>query len=76
MGLTEILLAIAGLVGLVIGGLTGRLVGKSQGKREGRNDAINEMQEADHERATDIRNRVERDLPDRVREMDGRGFRD
>jgi len=76
MGLTEILLAIAGVIGLLIGGLAGRLVGKSQGKREGRNDAINEMQEADHERATDIRNRVERDLPDRVREMDGRGFRD
>lgn len=76
MGLSEILLAIAGAVVFLIGAITGRIVGKSQGKREGRNDAINDMQEADHERALDIRNRVERDLPDRVREMDGRGFRD
>jgi len=76
MGLTEILLAIAGVIGLAIGGLVGRLVGRSQGQREGRNEAINDMQEADHERAENIRDRVERDLPDRVREMGGRGFRD
>ncbi|MEL7090266.1 MAG: hypothetical protein AAFN94_00890 [Pseudomonadota bacterium] len=32
--------------------------------------------EADHERAAEIRDRVERDLPERVHEYDDRGYRD
>ena len=45
-------------------------------KREGRKDAQNDMKEADHERAKDIRDNVDRKLDKRVRKMEGRGFRD
>lgn len=34
------------------------------------------QKEKDREEADKIRDRVERDLPDRLREYDGRGFRD
>ena len=46
------------------------------GKRQGRSDARREAIEDDFENAADIRDRVERDLDKRVREFDGRGFRD
>lgn len=42
----------------------------------GRKSGRNKQQLEDHENAADIRNRVERELPDRVRDMEGRGFRD
>ena len=46
------------------------------GNRQGRSDARREAIEDDFENAADIRDRVERDLDKRVREFDGRGFRD
>lgn len=49
--------------------------GKSQ-QRKGKKEVLREVQEADHENAAEINDRVERDLPDRVSEMDGRGYRD
>ena len=49
--------------------------GKSQ-QRKGKKEVLREVREADNEKAAEIHNRVERDLPDRVREMDGRGYRD
>ncbi|MEL8056272.1 MAG: hypothetical protein AAGK66_08965 [Pseudomonadota bacterium] len=42
----------------------------------GRKNGKNRQQLKDYENAADIRNRVERELPDRVRDMEGRGFRD
>lgn len=46
------------------------------GKREGRRNERHKAKEADHENAADIRDRVDRNLDQRLREMDGRGFRD
>jgi hypothetical protein len=46
------------------------------GKREGRTDARRQAQEDDYENAVDIRDRVDRDLDQRVRDFDGRGYRD
>lgn len=46
------------------------------GKREGRRDGRRQAQEDDYENAADIRDRVSRNLDQRVREMDGRGYRD
>lgn len=43
---------------------------------KGRSDMRTKQQERDRERANDIRDRFERDLPDRVREYEGRGYRD
>lgn len=45
---------------------------KTKGKLEERAD----QKEKDREKADAIRDRVERDLPDRVREFDDRGYRD
>jgi len=45
-------------------------------RAKGRHDADMKQRIKDHENASDIRNRVERDLPDRVREADGSGWRD
>jgi hypothetical protein len=45
-------------------------------ERQGEKRAEDKAKEADHENANEIRNRVERDLPQRVRELDDAGFRD
>jgi hypothetical protein len=45
-------------------------------RRDAVQDDRHKAREADNENATDIRNAVERDLPSRVREYDGHGFRD
>lgn len=58
-------LAVAGAVALVAT-LVDNAVENDRTERE--ND--------DYKNADDIRNRVESDLPQRVREMDGRGYRD
>lgn len=49
--------------------------GKLQ-KRAGRKDERQRAKEADNERAKSIRDNVERELPERLRDFDGRGFRD
>lgn len=51
--------------------------GKYQ-KRKGKREVLREIQEDDHEHAADIRDRVDRDLDKRVREVDdaGIGYRD
>jgi len=46
------------------------------GRRQGKVKERNRAKEADNERANEIRDRVEFDLADRVREYDGRGYRD
>jgi len=46
------------------------------GRRQGKVKERNRAKEADYERANEIRDRVEFDLADRVREYDGRGYRD
>lgn len=48
----------------------------SSKKREGREEERNKAKDLDNEMADEIRDRVERDLDDRVREFDGAGFRD
>jgi len=45
-------------------------------RRKGRKQAEQQAKGADHERASEIRDRVERDLPDRVRRYDDAGYRD
>ncbi|GAB5434803.1 MAG: hypothetical protein EpisKO_41730 [Epibacterium sp.] len=43
---------------------------------EGRREERAQAKERDHEKAEGIRSRVERDLDDRVRDLDGAGWRD
>jgi hypothetical protein len=57
----------------VVGGLFG--FGRVQ-KAKGKAEVIHKAKERDHEKASDIRDRVERDLPDRVRRYDDAGYRD
>lgn len=45
-------------------------------KKQGRAEARAEAQEDDNENAADIRDRVGRNLDDRLRKYDDRGFRD
>lgn len=42
----------------------------------GSNEALRGVKDDDYEAAADIRTTVRRDLPDRVRELDGAGWRD
>ena len=51
------------------------MYGRSEA-RKGAKDANRIAKEKDHEQAMAIRNRVERDLPGRLREYDDAGFRD
>jgi hypothetical protein len=46
------------------------------GRKQGRQETYIEAKARDHEKASEIRDRVERDLPDRVREYDDAGYRD
>lgn len=52
------------------------IVGLLKIRKSGSDAARREMRERDYERARNIRDRVERDLPDIMREYEGRGFRD
>ena len=45
-------------------------------RRDGAQEARRRAQEDDYENADAIRDRVDRDLDERVRELDGRGWRD
>lgn len=45
-------------------------------RAKGRKGAETKAEEADHENAANIRNRVDRNLDDRVRKHDGAGWRD
>jgi len=45
-------------------------------RRDAARDATQRLKDKDQENATAIRDRVERDLPDKLREYEGRGFRD
>lgn len=45
-------------------------------RRNGASDALREAQEKDYENADSIRRNVERSLDQRVRDYEGRGFRD
>lgn len=45
-------------------------------RADAKRDARRDMEEEDREAANDIRDRVERDLPDRLRQYEGHGFRD
>jgi len=45
-------------------------------KAKGKKNAETKQRIEDHENAAEIRKRVERDLPDRVHEHDGSGWRD
>lgn len=45
-------------------------------RRDAKRDAIRDMEEDDHENAADLRDRVERDLPERLRQYASHGFRD
>jgi Na+/glutamate symporter len=70
--LTEI---IVGLVMALLGG--GGLLAWGRHKRnQGREDAVDDFDKADRAEADAIRNRVEREHADRVREFRNRGYRD
>ena len=45
-------------------------------RRDAAQDAVRDMEEDDRENADRIRRDVELDLPDRVRQYDGHGWRD
>ncbi|UWQ30265.1 hypothetical protein [Leisingera sp. M523] len=51
------------------------LFGRSQ-KIKGRQETYIEAKARDHEKASEIRDRVEHDLDDRVRRFDDAGYRD
>ncbi|MGR3599204.1 MAG: hypothetical protein ACU0FH_02190 [Heliomarina sp.] len=60
----------------ILGGIAAALVYGRRERRKGRVEERQKAKEQDHEKATAIRDRVDRDLPDRVREYDGAGYRD
>lgn len=60
----------------VLGGIVAAFLYGRRERRKGRNEARQKAREEDHDKATAIRDRVDRDLPDRVREYDGAGYRD
>ncbi|MCB1343640.1 MAG: hypothetical protein KDK24_21740 [Pseudooceanicola sp.] len=64
-----------GIGGLVLAVLALMGFGRRE-RRAGRQEVQSEAMEADHEKADAIRDRVERDLPDRVRDFDDAGYRD
>lgn len=45
-------------------------------RRDATKDALRDAEDKDHENADSIRRNVERDLDQRVRDYEGRGFRD
>jgi hypothetical protein len=47
----------------------------AQQRRDARNDALRDARERDQDNANDVRSRV-RDVPDRVRDYNDRGWRD
>jgi len=57
-------------------GLLRPIIEKALAYLKGRSDANRDARLEDYENAEDIRRRVGRDLPDRLREYDGRGYRD
>lgn len=56
--------------------VTAFLVLLFKAKADGRRDAQQDARERDHDKASDIRDRVERDLDQRVRDFDDAGYRD
>lgn len=52
------------------------IIEKALAYLKGRSDAKREAELDDYENAADIRDRVERDLPDKLREYDDAGWRD
>lgn len=60
----------------VLGGIAAALVYGRRERQKGRVEERQKAREQDHEKATAIRDRVDRDLPERVREYDGAGYRD
>lgn len=73
MGVVEI---IAAVVLLIIGALGGGFVGNKLGTRQAKQEAQKDAELMDRRRAQGLTDDLDRDLPDRVRDMDGRGFRD
>ena len=67
------LITILGVIGAAAVGFIGLLF---KWKSDGRKEAFREAKEADYEAAADLRDTVDRNLDDRVRKMDGRGYRD
>lgn len=45
-------------------------------KRAGKKEILHEAKEQDHENAADLRNNIRNHLDERVRKMEGRGYRD
>lgn len=66
--LALIITATAAVLGLGVYGARQRF--------KGREAERNSAEERDHDKADDIRDRVERDLPDRLRRYDDAGYRD
>jgi hypothetical protein len=62
-----------GLAGAALAALLAVIIHQ---RRDAVQDDRHKAREADNENANDIRNTVERDLPNRVREYEGHGFRD
>jgi len=59
-----------------LGALVGVAVAYFKVRKSGVDAERRKATEKDYERANEIRDRVEFDLADRVREYDGRGYRD
>lgn len=60
----------------VLGGIAAALFYGRRERQKGRVEERQKAKEEDHDKASAIRDRVDRDLPDRVREYDGAGYRD
>lgn len=61
------------LVGAAVAALFGL---RFKWKSDGRKSALRDAEDADHEAAADLRDTVDRNLVNRVRDMEGRGYRD
>ena len=61
------------ILGVILGGLFGL---RASAKRAGRMEQEAKAKEKDHADADALRRTVDRNLDQRVREMDGRGYRD
>ncbi len=72
----SILLGLLGDFWPYIAGAAGIIAVYVTGRRDGGKKAKSKMKEADHANAAEIRDRVDRGRDERVRELDGQGYRD
>ena len=64
------------IIGIALAAIAAWFVNNKVQQRKGAKKNAQKAKEADHEHADEIRDNVERNLDERVRDLDGAGFRD